>query len=69
MAFSSPLVIALLPVDKPDFFLKPLYQLSVISYQLSDLSFKCAVCIKWAVLNKADSALVSYQLSVISFEF
>ncbi|CCI27185.1 hypothetical protein MICAH_4260025 [Microcystis aeruginosa PCC 9809] len=44
MAFSSPLAIVLLLVYKPDFFLKPLYQLSVISYQLSDLSFQCAVC-------------------------
>ncbi|TRV44766.1 MAG: hypothetical protein EWV53_13935 [Microcystis panniformis Mp_MB_F_20051200_S9] len=28
--------------------------------QLSDLSFKCAVCIKWEVLNTADSGLVWY---------
>ncbi|MFM6056924.1 MAG: hypothetical protein ACKPBT_01625 [Microcystis aeruginosa] len=54
------MAISLLPVDQPDFFLKPLYQLSVISYQLSDLSFKRAVCIKWEVLNTADSALVWY---------
>ncbi|ELP53993.1 hypothetical protein O53_2804 [Microcystis aeruginosa TAIHU98] len=39
MAFSSPLAISLLPVDQPDFFLKPLYQLSVISYQLSVISY------------------------------
>ncbi|MFN5968496.1 MAG: hypothetical protein ACK47N_06940 [Microcystis sp.] len=30
---------------------KAIIQLSVISYQLSDLSFKCAVWIKRAVLN------------------
>ncbi|KAB0243249.1 hypothetical protein EZJ55_07150 [Microcystis aeruginosa EAWAG127a] len=40
------------------------YQLSVISYQLSDLSFKCAVCIKWAVLNS--SFLLSFHCSLIT---